>query len=727
MKKIIYLALILCATIFAQSPDYYNSIQQLTGDDLEDALHDILKEHNEFSYSSAKQILKDSDQDPNNNNNIMLVYKGISIPKSDFASNMEADYWNREHVWAKSHGNFTDYSDLGAYSDAHNLKPCDATVNSSRGYKDFDNGGVAHEEATECNYTNATWEPRDGSKGDVARIIFYMHCRYSGDAGEPNLNIVDFINTFPNAQMGRLSTLLEWNEQDPVDAFERRRNDVIYGWQNNRNPFVDYPDLANRIWGDEALNEIQFVNVDLGNAAPNEDDAQSINTEITTNISSAVNNATITWGTSWYELNNVVAMTSLDDIWSATIPTQSAGTDVKYKIVAQAGSYQNTFYGNYKVNLNPFEGTITSIQNIQGITALSPYEGQTVSTSGIVTATYGNDFYLQNGGGLRSGIYIYSSSIFPVLGDSVIVTGEISEYGASGASDSEKMTEFAFPDDVFILTSNNPIPEPISINTGDLANEDYEAVLVKVSNLTVTYATFNFDDYGAWRVNDGTGECIIHNTEEGFEYPAEVAEQIVAITGICNYNYGEWKIDLRMEDDVEAGADTNGPIITSVEALNESTIIVLFSEEVNASTAEDLNNYSISNGAIISNAAKHPFQPNKVTLTVENMFTGDHILTITNVEDVLGNPISESSFSFVWLSILDENKNKLSIYPNPNSGSFTIIGLDKNESIELVNSLGQILRTYTTNSKTLHIDLYLQKGFYLIKSDHQKLPFIITD
>lgn len=718
MKKIIYLALILCATSFAQSPNYYNSILQLAGDDLENALHDIIKEHNEFSYSSAKQILKDSDQDPNNNSNIMLVYKGISIPKSDFASNMQADYWNREHVWAKSHGNFTDYSDLGAYSDAHNLKPCDATVNSARGYKDFDNGGVAHEEATECNYTNATWEPRDESKGDVARIIFYMHCRYSGDTGEPNLNVVDFTNTFPNAQMGKLSTLLGWNEQDPVDAFERRRNDVIYGWQNNRNPFVDYPDLANRIWGDEALNEIQFVNVTLGNAAPNEDDVQTINAEITTNISSSVTSTTLTWGTSWYELNNVITMTSLDDIWSATIPAQIAGADVKYKIVAQAGSYENTFYGNYKVMLNPFEGTITSIQNIQGTSEDSPFQGQTVSTTGIVTATYGNDFYIQNGEGIRSGIYIYSSSIFPVLGDSVIVTGEVSEYN--------NLTEFAFPDEVFILTSNNPIPEPITINTGDLANEDYEGVLVKVNNVTVTYATFNFDDYGAWRVNDGTGECIIHNTEEGFEYPATLAEQIGAISGICNYNYGEWKIDLRMEDDVEAGADTNGPLITSVEAINESTIIVLFSEEVTIISSEDLSNYSISNDAIITNAVRHPFQPNKVTLTVENMFTGNNTLTISNVEDVLGNPLSESNFSFVWLSILDENKNKLSLYPNPNSGSFTIIGLEKNETVELVNSLGQVLRTYTANSETLHVDINLQKGLYLIKSDHQKLPFIIT-
>lgn len=718
MKKTFYFLLTLCMPLMAQSPDYYQTTQQLAGSNLEDALHDIIKNHNEFSYGSAKQILKDSDEDPNNTNNIMLVYKGISIPKSEFASNNQTDYWNREHVWAKSHGSFTNYGDLGPYSDAHNLKPCDASVNSSRGYKDFDNGGAQHEEATDCNYTNSTWEPRDGSKGDVARIIFYMHCRYSGDTGEPNLNVVDFINTFPNAQMGKLSTLLAWNEQDPVDAFERRRNDVIYGWQNNRNPFVDYPDLANRIWGDEALNEIQFVNVDLENTAPNEDDNQSINAEISTNISTTVNNTTLTWGTSWYELNNEVIMTSLDDIWSANIPAQAAGTDIKYKIIAEAGSYENTFYGNYKVNLNPFDGTITSIQNIQGTTEDSPFQGQTVSTTGIVTASFGNDFYIQNGEGVRSGIYVYSSSVFPVLGDSVIVTGEVSEYN--------NLTEFAFPDDVFILTSNNPIPEPIAINTGDLANEDYEGVLVQVSNLNVTYATFNYDDYGAWKVNDGTGECIIHNTEEGFEYPAVVAEQIGSITGVCNYNFGEWKIDLRIEDDVSAGADTNGPIITSVEAVNESTIIILFSEDVTTDTSQDLSNYSISNGATITNAARHPFQLNKVTLTVENMFTGDNTLTISNVEDVLGNQISTSNFNFIYLSLDDAVISKINIYPNPNTGSFAITGLEKNESVAIINSLGQTLYTYRAEKESLQINLNLKNGIYLIKTEDNIRRFIVS-
>ena len=78
-----------------------------------------------------------------------------------------------------------------------------------------------------CSSTTTTWEPRDEVKGDVARIIFYMATRYMGDPGEPSLNIVDYINNSSDPLMGKLSTLLQWNEQDPVDAFERRRNQVI--------------------------------------------------------------------------------------------------------------------------------------------------------------------------------------------------------------------------------------------------------------------------------------------------------------------------------------------------------------------------------------------------------------------------------------------------------------------------------------------------------------------
>jgi len=719
MKKTLYFLFIASASLLAQNTDYYESIQQLSGTALEDALHDIIKDHNEFSYSSAKQILKDSDQDPNNNGNILLVYTGNSINKSDFASNMEPDFWNREHVWAKSHGDFQNYGDMGAYSDAHDLKPCDASVNSARGYKDFDNGGTQHSEATECFYTTNTWEPRNDVKGDIARIIFYMDIRYSGDEGEPNLNVVDFTSTFPNAQMGKLSTLLEWNNQDPVDAFERRRNDVIFNWQNNRNPFVDYPELANLIWNEADLNTIQFVDVDLGNNAPNEDDTQSIIAEITTSISADVTDATLVWGTSWYELNNEVAMTSLDDIWSANIPAQAAGTDVKYKIIATAGSDVNTFYGNYNVMLNPFEGLITSIQAIQGTTDDSPFAGQTVSTTGIVTATFGNDFFIQNGNELRSGIYVYSSAEFPALGDSVIVTGEVSEYFS--------LTEFAFPDEVYILTSNNPIPEPISINTGNLANEDYEGMLVQVNDVTVTYATFNFDDYGAWKVDDGSGECIIHNTEEGFEYPAELAEQIGSITGVCTFNYDEWKIDLRIVDDVLAGADIVGPVITEIAVIDETTIAIYFNENVELESAETIENYSIDNGAIITNASRHPFQNARVTLTVLDALNGNYTLTASDINDLLGNTTAETVGYFQMIGIHESSIPKLNVYPNPTTGQLFLTGLEENKTIEIVNTLGEIVLKTQAHNKELQLNMNLENGLYFIQYNNYNTQLIIAN
>ena len=74
MKKILSLCFLAYLPILAQSTDYYESIQQLTGDELRNQLHEIIKDHNEFSYSSTKNILKLADEDPDNENNIILVY-----------------------------------------------------------------------------------------------------------------------------------------------------------------------------------------------------------------------------------------------------------------------------------------------------------------------------------------------------------------------------------------------------------------------------------------------------------------------------------------------------------------------------------------------------------------------------------------------------------------------------------------------------------------------------
>ena len=733
MKKILSLCFLAYMSLFAQSPDYYQSAQQLTGVELRNELHEIIKAHNEFSYSSTKNILKLADQDPENENNIILVYKGNSISKDDFSTNFQQDFWNREHVWVKSQGGFIGdetYGALGAYSDAHNLKPCDASINTDRGTKDFDNGGSQNSEATGCYSTSTTWEPRDEVKGDVARIIFYMATRYMGEPGEPSLNVVDYINNSSDPLMGKLSTLLEWNEQDPVDAFERRRNHVIFNWQQNRNPFIDYPELANLIWAEAELNPLVFTSVELQNNAPSETESQEVYAQIFNDVNTPVQSVTLTWGTSWADIydggaENIIQMTEGDLGWAATIPVLPEGTDVKYQITATADDLENTFYGNYVVALNPFEGIITSIQDVQGTGDYSPFENQTISTKGVVTAVLGNDFYIQDGEGPRSGIYIYSSSVIPSIGDSVIVTGEVSEFQWEDPTP-EKMTELAYPDQVYILNSNNPIPNPINISTGNLANEDYEGMLVKVSNVNVSYAEFNFDDYGQWSVTDGTGDCYIHNTEEGYEYPAVLGEYISSITGVCTYLFGDWKIDLRIEDDVEGGVDLAGPVITEITILDEVTIAVYFNENVETASAETISNYSIDNDAIIIEATRHPFQNSRVTLTVQDALNGNYSLTAENINDLLGNTTPVSVGYFQLIGISESHKPNLLVYPNPTSGLIKVISLEENKTISIVNSLGELVFKTQSQNKEFSLNLNLENGLYFIHYDNHSTPLIIN-
>ena len=240
--------------------EYYAGTSNFFGYELEQSLYAIIKGHQTFPYTSSAtdvwDILKESDRDPNNAENVILVYTGKSVNAAqEYNSNSG---WSREHVWAKSHGDFG--TDKGAGTDLHHLKPADISVNSARNNKDFDDGGMPYFDdggtlSTLCFSDTYTWEPCDAVKGDIARMIFYMAVRYNGEDGEPQLSILDDVNTFALCDndehigyMGRLSTLLEWHAQDPVDSFEYRRNEVIYSYQHNRNPFIDYPEFAHAIW-----------------------------------------------------------------------------------------------------------------------------------------------------------------------------------------------------------------------------------------------------------------------------------------------------------------------------------------------------------------------------------------------------------------------------------------------------------------------------------------------
>ncbi len=176
---------------------------------------------------------------------MLLFYTGRS--QSKLLNGGGSDEWNREHVWAKSHGGFG--TAKGEGTDLHHLRPTDTTVNSSRSNLDFDNGGIPHKEAKGNFSDTDSWEPRDEVKGDTARMLFYMALRYEGDEGELDLELNDKVENGSNPFHGKVSVLLEWHSMDPVDERERRRNNLIFEeYQGNRNPFIDHPEWAEMIW-----------------------------------------------------------------------------------------------------------------------------------------------------------------------------------------------------------------------------------------------------------------------------------------------------------------------------------------------------------------------------------------------------------------------------------------------------------------------------------------------
>jgi len=228
---------------------YYQTAIGQSGATLKSALNTVIKDHVRFTYSQVWDGLGYADEDPNNTNNVILLYTNRSEPKVNRAgmSNSQ-DAWNREHVWAKSHG--FPSSSQHAYTDMHHLRPADVSVNSSRGNKDFLNGGSEISEAPGTFTDSDSFEPTNTAKGDVARMIFYMDVRYEGNdnSGTDDLSIANGITSTGVTQLGDLCTLLQWHISDPVSDWERRRNNRLFEWQKNRNPFIDNPQWANDLY-----------------------------------------------------------------------------------------------------------------------------------------------------------------------------------------------------------------------------------------------------------------------------------------------------------------------------------------------------------------------------------------------------------------------------------------------------------------------------------------------
>jgi endonuclease I len=267
MFRSYFFLLFFSTSLCAQIPQgYYDPAAGLTGPALKASLNDIIQDHVEFPYTSSGtdvwDILKETDQDTLNPNNVILLYTGWSVNAAQEYNSGSG--WNREHVWPQSRGDFN--TGMGVGTDVHAIRPTDISVNSARNNRWFAECNLEYIDAdgpTGSYYstTEWLWKPRDAVKGDVARMIFYMAVRYEGENGELDLELIDYLpaDNFTNLPVhARLNDLLLWHQQDPVSDWERNRNDIIYyNYQQNRNPFIDQPEFAEAIWGEPVqINEI---------------------------------------------------------------------------------------------------------------------------------------------------------------------------------------------------------------------------------------------------------------------------------------------------------------------------------------------------------------------------------------------------------------------------------------------------------------------------------------
>lgn len=245
----------ICASIGIQMPaaipdGYYNTAYNLTTSQLKTAISKIVNPHQQVSsYSALPSYFEQTDLYPGTDRWWdMYGDEPIYLP-------WNGQLLNREHSLPKSWWGGT--TTIPAYTDLNHLYPGEAEANQKKlNYPlgevktvRWTNGVSTVGVGYDSGGASAVFEPADEYKGDFARTYFYMVTSYQD---------MDWVTTwqvrngvYPSLQQWSIDLLLKWHRQDPVSEKETLRNEKVYGIQNNRNPFIDYPELAEYIWGDK--------------------------------------------------------------------------------------------------------------------------------------------------------------------------------------------------------------------------------------------------------------------------------------------------------------------------------------------------------------------------------------------------------------------------------------------------------------------------------------------
>ncbi len=350
---------------------------------------------------------------------------------------------------------------------------------------------------------------------------------------------------------------------------------------------------------------------------------------LVTDDEASITSVELNWGLASGALTNSIAMnlTSGDTYTTdSPIPGQVAGSIVFYQVSATNDLPATTTTDELNYGL-PWTLTIA---DIQGTGDISPHVGHSIITDGIVTADFAGTWVIQDGTGIRSGVWV-EGGVAPALGSSVTIEGIVQELNGNTT-----ITEASVNS-----SGAGSLPTAATVTTGIAGSEDYEGVLVQLIEAS---CTIDDPDNQQWYVeNDGTA-LRVDNT--GVTYEPTLGS-VYTVTGPMSDNSSFLGIVPRTTGDIVFVTDPQAPIILSIEAQGPTSVMIIFSEDVELTSAENAANYTVS-GSTVQSALRVVGQPDIVVLTVSTLSTGDHILTIDGVTDLYGNSMDNVSDVFYF-------------------------------------------------------------------------------
>lgn len=245
---------------------YYDVVDGKKGAAVKTALMNAIDDHTQRTYKDLWTDFRTTDCRPDGK--VWDMYSSITNyvfgdDQNTGGGGREGADYNREHSMPKSwfHDGYPMYTDL------FHMYPTDSYINNMRSNYPFGEVGTLTKQSSGgfsklgksavSGYSGTVFEPADEYKGDFARTYFYMATRYESQVAGWSSDMLSG-DAYPAFTGWALEMLLKWHRQDPVSEKEIDRNNAVYGIQHNRNPYIDYPVLAEFVWG-----ELKSVAVDV--------------------------------------------------------------------------------------------------------------------------------------------------------------------------------------------------------------------------------------------------------------------------------------------------------------------------------------------------------------------------------------------------------------------------------------------------------------------------------